>query len=117
MQSYRGNKQGGSLQGWTLPQPVDRRIKDCKAEAEALAEKREKPVIQVAKDLGSSDPVVQRWKQVFREAKGGGVQPFSGDGRPRDEELGRLRKENKALQRAKEILKKAAVHFAQGAPQ
>ncbi|MDR2071085.1 MAG: transposase, partial [Treponema sp.] len=54
--------------------------KECKAEAVALAEKREKPVIQVARDLGISDTVWHRWMQVSREAKGV-------HGRPRDEEL------------------------------
>jgi transposase len=35
--------------------------KKFKAEAVALAEKREKPVIQVAWDLGISDTVLHRW--------------------------------------------------------
>jgi transposase-like protein len=42
------------------------------------------------------------------------VPPFPGHGKPRDEELTRLRKENKMLKEANEILKKAAVIFAQG---
>jgi transposase-like protein len=37
-------------------------------------------------------------------------------GRPQDEELTRLRKENKTLREANEILKKAAVIFAQERP-
>jgi transposase-like protein len=37
---------------------------------------------------------------------------FPGRGRPRDEELARLRKEVKSLREANEILKKAAVIFA-----
>jgi transposase-like protein len=74
--------------------------KEFKAEAAALAEKRERPVIQVAQDLGISDTVLHRWMQVFREAKGEGVRPFPEHGRPRDEELARLRKENKALRTA-----------------
>jgi transposase len=90
--------------------------KECKIEAVALAEKGEKPVIQVARDLGISDTVLHRWMQVSREAKGEGVQPFLGHGRPRDEEPARLRKEVKALRTANEILKKAAVIFAQGEP-
>jgi len=46
-----------------------------------------------------------------------GLPAFPGRGRPRDAELARLRKENKALRDANEILKKAAVIFAQGEPQ
>ncbi|MDR2579326.1 MAG: hypothetical protein LBC70_11075 [Chitinispirillales bacterium] len=39
-----------------------------------------------------------------------------GRGRHRDEELARLRKENKALKEANEILKKATVIFANERP-
>jgi transposase len=97
----------------------ERRVytREFKAEAVALAEKREKPIAQVAKDLGINDSVLHRWMRVSRETAGTGVPPFPGHGRPRDEELARLRKENKALRSANEILKKAAVIFAQGDPQ
>ena len=88
-----------------------------KAEAVALAEKREKPISQIAKDLGINDNVLYRWVQVSREAAGSGIKAFPGHGRPRDEELTRLRKEVKSLRQANEILKKAAVIFAQGEPQ
>jgi transposase-like protein len=88
-----------------------------KAEAVALAEKREKPVSQVAVDLGINENVLRRWMQQTRESAGGALKPFPGHGRPRDEELTRLRKENKSLKEANEILKKAAVIFAQGEPQ
>jgi transposase-like protein len=69
-------------------------------EFKAGAEKREKPVIQVARDVGISDTVSHRWMQVSREAKGEGARPFPGHGRPGDEELARVRKENKALRTA-----------------
>jgi transposase len=87
----------------------ERRVysKEFKAEAVALAEKREKPVSQVAKDLGINENQLYRWMQQAREAAGTGLPPFPGHGRPRDEELSRLRKENKALREANEILKKA----------
>jgi transposase len=91
--------------------------KEFKAEAVALAEKREKPVIQVARDLGIRDTVLHKWMKQSREAGREGLPPFPGHGRPRDEELVRLRKEVKALRTANEILKKAAVIFAQGDPQ
>jgi len=94
----------------------ERRVytKEFKAEAAALAEKREKPVSQVAKDLGLNENVLRRWVQQAREAASGGMSAFPGHGRPRDAELVRLRKENRALKEANEILKKAAVIFAQG---
>ncbi|MDR0721612.1 MAG: IS3 family transposase, partial [Treponema sp.] len=79
-----------------------------------LAERREKPVVPAAKDLGVGGAAPRRWMRVFREAKG--MHPFTEQERTRDEELSRLRKENKALRRANEILKKAAVVFARGDP-
>jgi transposase len=97
----------------------ERRVytKEFKVEAVALAEKREKPVSQIARDLGVNENQLYRWIQRAREVGGTGLPPFPGHGRPRDEELSRLRKENKALRTANEILKKAAVIFAQGDPQ
>jgi transposase-like protein len=99
---------------------TDRRVypKEFKDEAVALAEKREKPVSQVAADLGLNESVLRRWMRQTREAAGAvGVKAFPGHGKPRDAELTRLRKENKALREANEILKKAAVIFAQENPQ
>jgi len=98
---------------------TERRVytKEFKAEAVALAGKKEKPVSQIAKDLGINENMLRRWMQTSRETAGSGVQAFPGHGRPRDAELARLRKENKALREANEILKKAAVIFAQGEPQ
>jgi transposase-like protein len=89
---------------------------EFKAEAAALAEKHEKPVRQIAADLGINENMLRRWIQQAREAAGTTLPPFPGHGRPRDEELARLRKENKALREANEILKKAAVIFAQSEP-
>ncbi len=98
---------------------TERRVytKEFKAEAVALAEKREKPVSRIATDLGINENMLRRWVQASRESAGSGLQAFPGHGRPKDAELARLRKENKALREANEILKKAAVIFAQGEPQ
>ena len=97
----------------------ERRVhtREFKAEAVALAEKREKPISQVALDLGLNENVLRRWMKQTREQADTGLPAFPGHGRPRDAELARLRKENKALREANEILKKAAVIFAQGEPQ
>jgi len=90
---------------------------EFKTEAVALAEKKEKPISQVAKDLGLNDNVLRRWITQTREAAGTNIRVFPGHGRPRDAELIRLRKEVKSLKEANEILKKAAVIFAQSEPQ
>jgi transposase len=56
--------------------------KEFKAEAAALAEKREKPISQIADDLGVNESVLRRWMQQAREAEQGGLPPFPGHGRP-----------------------------------
>jgi len=89
---------------------------EFKAEAVALAGKHEKPISQVANDLGLNESMLRRWMHEAQESAGTGVKAFPGHGRPRDAELARLRKENKALRDANEILKKAAVIFAQKDP-
>ena len=95
-------------------QGTDRRkyTAEFKAEAVALAGKREKPVSHVALDLGVNESMLRRWMQEASESAETGRRTFPGHGRPRDEELTRLRKENKALRSANEILKKAAAIFA-----
>ena len=91
--------------------------KEFKTEAVALAEKKEKPISQVAKDLGLNENVLRRWIHQRKDAEGTTINVFPGHGRARDAELIRLRKENKALRNANEILKKAAVIFAMEDPQ
>jgi transposase-like protein len=54
--------------------------------------------------------------QASRQTAESGLQVFPGHGRSQYAELARLRKENKSLRDANEILKKAAVIFAQGEP-
>jgi len=89
---------------------------EFKSEAVALAEKKEKPISQVAKDLGLNENVLRRWINQTRNAKGTNLKIFPGHGNARDAELIRLRKEVKTLRNANEILKKAAVIFAQEEP-
>jgi transposase len=91
--------------------------KEFKAEAVALAEKREKPITQVARDLGINDSMLHTWMKRAKETIGTDLPAFPGRGRPRDAELIKLRRENKMLKEANEILKKAAVIFAQSEPQ
>ncbi|MDR0598098.1 MAG: transposase, partial [Treponema sp.] len=58
-------------------QDKERRVytKEFKAEVVALAEKREKPVSQVAQDLGINENQLCRWMQQAREAAGTGLLP------------------------------------------
>jgi transposase len=96
---------------------LERRVytEGFKPEAAALAGKKEKPVSQIAKDLGINDGVLYRRIQQARGAENG-IKALPGHGRSRDGELARLRKEVKLLREANEILKKAAAVFAQEEP-
>ena len=85
---------------------------EFKKEAVALAEKREKPISQIAKDLGLNENLLRKWMEIMKNGEGNGIKVFPGRGNPRDAELARLKKENKDLRMANEILKKAAVIFA-----
>jgi transposase len=58
---------------------------EFKAEAVVLAGKHEKPIRQVAADLGINENMLHRWIQQSREAGGSGLPPFPGHGRLRDE--------------------------------
>ena len=71
---------------------------------------------QVSKDLGIDRSTLSRWVKEQREAREGNLRAFPGQGSPRDEELHYLRKRAADLEETNEILKKAAVIFAQRNP-
>jgi transposase len=83
--------------------------KEFKLEALKLAEQIGVP--QAAKDLGVSKSILYQWRLA---AKDEGQDAFRGHGNltERDEELRRLRQENKTLKMEREILKKATSFFA-----
>jgi len=63
---------------------------------------------QVARDLGIHATVIGKWQ---RQLQKGGEKAFPGKGKPRDEEIFQLKKENRRLQQEVEILKKAVGIF------
>jgi len=67
---------------------------------------------EAARSLGLNASVLRRW---IKEHKDLNEQAFKGNGKLSEEqaEIRRLREENKRLKMEKEILKKAAVFFAQ----
>jgi transposase-like protein len=71
--------------------------REFKAEATALARRREKPMAPVAGDLEIGGATPRRWTQCARETAGEGSPPLPGHGLPRDGEPARPRKEVKAL--------------------
>jgi transposase len=81
---------------------------EFRAEAIELVRLSNKPIAQLARDLGVSDMTLRNWvKQA--EVDQGKREGLTSDER---EELRSLRKEVRTLQMEKEILKKAAVFFA-----
>lgn len=86
--------------------------KEFKIEAVRMVVEEGRRVSEVARELGISEALLGRWKKKFEEGK---IDPFPGKGRlsPEDEELRRLRRENKRLRMEHEILKKAVAIFSE----
>ncbi|MFI9848671.1 transposase [Nonomuraea sp. NPDC051941] len=75
-----------------------------------LARQGDKPLLQLAKDLGVSRSCLQNWlRQAEVEENGGvGEQLTSAE----KKELAELRRRNKQLEMENDILKRAAAYFA-----
>jgi transposase len=89
-----------------------RHTKEFKAEAMKLLGAGDKPVSELARELGVKRTLLYRWRDQLREK---GESAFSGSGRPRNDqlsELAQLKKENASLREERDILKKAAAYFA-----
>jgi len=73
-----------------------------------LARLREKPIAQIAKDLGISESCLRRWMGLADVEEG------HKEGLTKDEraELVRLRRERRVLEMELEILKRASAYFA-----
>jgi transposase len=63
----------------------------------------DKPLVQVARELGISGSMLRRWRSQVTEK---GAESFSEIGRMERSEVLRLRRENKELRRQVEVLKK-----------
>ena len=86
--------------------------KEFKIEAVRLIIEEGRPISDVARELGTAQSLLHRWKKKSAEGK---IDPFPGKGRlsPEDEELRQLRRENKRLRMEHEILKKAVAIFSE----
>lgn len=91
--------------------PYRRFTKEFKLEAIRLAERGEKPVTQVARELGLRVNQIYKWKRQL-EAKQDDAFPGKGKQLGKAAEISRLRRELARLKEENEILKKAAVYFA-----
>lgn len=81
---------------------------EFRAEAVKLARSSEKPLSELARELGVSAESLRNW------VKQGRIDTGKRDGVTTDEreELRRLRKENKVLRQEREVLRKATAFFA-----
>jgi transposase len=90
-----------------------RYTKEFKEEAVRLLETGDKPVTELARELGIRRNQLYKWKEQLTK-KGDAAFPGHG-GRPRKEdedEVVRLRRELKRVTEERDILKKAAAYFA-----
>lgn len=87
---------------------------EFKVEAVKLVTEQGYSVAEACRSLDIGETLLRSWKAAF-EAQG--TQAFPGNGRlpAADEELRRLRAENKRLLMEREVLKKAAAFFAREA--
>ena len=86
--------------------------KEFKLEAVRLIIDEGRSISQVARDLEIRDTILGRWKQEYEKDQ---LNAFPGKGQLKsseDDELRRLRHENKRLRMERDILKKAAAIFS-----
>ncbi len=87
---------------------------EFKTEAVKLVTEQGYSVAEAARSLGLSENLIRNWKQALLDQ---GQHAFPGRGKlpPFEEELHRLRADNKRLLAERDILKKAAAFFAREA--
>ena len=83
---------------------MTRYSKEFKADAVKLVQSGDKPLNAIADELGVSQSSLRYWLSS--------VKPKGVRGETAEEELKRLRKENRVLQMERDILKKATAFFA-----
>ena len=88
--------------------------REFKSEAVKLVTEQGYSVAEAARSLGVHETLLRSWKHAL-ESKGGDAFPGQGNPPAVEEELRRLRAENKRLLAEREILKKAAAFFAREA--
>ena len=85
--------------------------REFKVEAVQLAKSSDKPLTQIARDLGIADSTLHTWCKQFSE-QGEHAFPGSGHQMPHEEEIRNLKRENEILRQERDILKKAIGIFS-----
>ena len=86
--------------------------KEFKKESVRLIVEEGRRISKLSRELGISASLLRNWVRQSKVVK---IEPFPGKGclSPEDEELRRLRRENKRLRMEHEILKKAVAIFSE----
>ncbi len=85
--------------------------REFKIEAVRLLETSGKSGHEIEDDLGIGRGQVYRWRKQLGEEKGN-IRAFPGTGKPRDEELVRLKRELAIIREERDILRKAVAIFS-----
>jgi transposase len=85
--------------------------REFKVEAVKLVSEQGRSVAEAARSLGIRENLLRNWKRALA-AEGDQAFPGQGNLPALEEELRRLRTENKRLQMERDILKKATAFFA-----
>lgn len=83
--------------------------KQFKIDAVNLLKSSDMNASKIARDLGIRPDLLSRWNREFEQDE---LKAFSGQGKPRDEEIAILRKEIADLKMERDILKKAMAIFS-----
>jgi len=82
---------------------------EYKQEAVTLVQQSEIPISEIARNLGINDNMLRRWVTEHADPI---KKPFPGHGKPRDEELTRLKRELLQVKKERDFLREAAAYFA-----
>lgn len=93
------------------PRKKRRYDKEFKEDAVKIVLEGDRPVREVARDLGIHENMLHRWRKEYLDDKG---ESFPGKGhlKPKDEELLRLRRRLQDVEEERDILKKALAIFS-----
>jgi transposase len=86
--------------------------REFKIEAVRLLDTSGKSGHEIEADLGIGSASIYRWRRQLEAEGTQGLRAFPGNGRARDEELARLRKELGEVKEERDILRKALAIFS-----
>lgn len=98
-----------------MAEPKRKFTPEFKLEAVRLASAGDKPLTQVARELGILPNLLRNWRRQIEGREGQSTADvLPGNGRPpsQEEELRRLRRENESLRQERDFLTKTARYFA-----